>query len=1233
VFLDSIIITCNINKLINYLNFQWESKIYETTRSSKTFNSTANICFMFRFMVKRKQEEVLDKTRRVKNPNSGALITVGGTIFLALIRNSVHFYDAEKNVLVKNQHSNPEKETKIEIPIIFPDLKLIQLDPGYQGKFEKIIHFSDVHIPTNLHISGREEYESVFAALYTKIQELAENHKIGIVITGDLIHTKLDVQNETNILARNFLARLGQIAPIIVIIGNHDFLESNHDRADSLTVVSDRLKNVYPLKSSGLYELGGILFSFSSLFDNRFITAKEAETFNPRNLPMYKLFHGTVQGSINCNGKMNRKTHGSTEYLKPMDFDGYSAVLLGHIHFHQSLSIPYCEIVYAGSLMQQNFGEKVEGHGFVLWDIATHKWQFHPVQNEFVKINIHVTDGKILPYDMKVLEDHKTKHLSLKFSCTNTSIEQYDALRQYAKITWDIRSMRLAAPLKSTRSTRKPVMEADGVEIIDNVQMELNLMKEHTIRPDLYDDLAELHTIIRTETFALGKIDNDDSTVSHWEFVSMRFQNALKYGNDIINTIEFKNGIYSISAPNTAGKTSLLCIALFGFFGRISQTASLEKNEMLHTGKQKGFIEVRFAYNGQVYSIIRKLMKNTDGRPRTETLFYRELNQLTGEKEVALHQNTPANTQKEINARIGDFEIFKMLHIISTRFSPALLLMTPGDKFKYILKLCAIEKYDEYRNKCKDEYLKPREIEFREINSQIKVYENLMQQQKEKIDGFEMTQEDDEKNNQLLDELKVQEKITLKENLDLQCDINCILIKLQQLGPSWLPDHDIDKLFEKFKFDNSDWNIEPSPIPEPPRNYTKLNETYSEDGIDSGIINLVSILAGLKKPDNTLSELVHEKLQIEMRLQENNSFNNELNQPDRDACKRILDLQKDMLLIPKLSIMTRLAVIENQKVTIENIQKEETKMKSTPQWITRNIELINIRKTVQGLKESDDLARKEFFAHELFQFIDRVENGSLDSGKTSSGSIQHLENKNYEKLCVEQASLQEALRVHIVQDYFNLYQINDGIKWWTIHNQHENLIEKKTFLQYAKLQKTAESALQIQKRRHWFEKSVELKRVKLLLEEKSTLLDEISEKKYKMQQRATEFANQLSLMQKLQKDISKDIENRDILAYNIIIYEEYIRLFDKPQIPGLILTSKMEQFKDRVNQIFNKYTNYNFNVIVDSHRHGSLSFAITQKKTNIPMEPERLSGFESVVLLLAINYAALSLSSRIQCSF
>ena len=83
-----------------------------------------------------------------------------------------------------------------------------------------------------------EEYGAAFKTFLKKIRELVKPYKreeIRIVIAGDYVHQKITISNELLILGTWFLRKLDKVAPVVIIPGNHDLLENNKDRVDSIT--------------------------------------------------------------------------------------------------------------------------------------------------------------------------------------------------------------------------------------------------------------------------------------------------------------------------------------------------------------------------------------------------------------------------------------------------------------------------------------------------------------------------------------------------------------------------------------------------------------------------------------------------------------------------------------------------------------------------------------------------------------------------------------------------------------------------------------------------------------------------------------------------------------------------------------------------------------------------------------------------------------------------------------
>ena len=118
------------------------------------------------------------------------------------------------------------------------------------------------------------------------------------------------------------------------------------------------------MKDTGSYLYGNVCFVVQSVFDNDFVKSGAVDMSGisgiSGDVKKVCLYHGMVEGCFAFNGE---------QYNKNMSlslFDGFDAVLLGDIHKHQYLSK---NIAYASSLIQQNFGEPICGHGMIIWDL------------------------------------------------------------------------------------------------------------------------------------------------------------------------------------------------------------------------------------------------------------------------------------------------------------------------------------------------------------------------------------------------------------------------------------------------------------------------------------------------------------------------------------------------------------------------------------------------------------------------------------------------------------------------------------------------------------------------------------------------------------------------------------------------------------------------------------------------------------------------------------------------
>ena len=220
----------------------------------------------------------------------------------------------------------------------------------------KIAHMADVHIRN---LKYHDEYRIVFENLY---ESLLEERPDYITVCGDIAHTKTQLSPEYFQLCTEYLIGLANIAPTIIIAGNHDGNLKNANRQDAITPIVNALKhpNLHYLKDSGEFKPEyGICFNVLSIFDrDNWVKPTDQNNIN------IALYHGAMIGS---------KTGSNWSMVQGDDdisiFENFDYAMLGDIHRQQELD-PEGRVRYSGSLVQQKFSESPL-KGYLLWSISS----------------------------------------------------------------------------------------------------------------------------------------------------------------------------------------------------------------------------------------------------------------------------------------------------------------------------------------------------------------------------------------------------------------------------------------------------------------------------------------------------------------------------------------------------------------------------------------------------------------------------------------------------------------------------------------------------------------------------------------------------------------------------------------------------------------------------------------------------------------------------------------------
>jgi DNA repair exonuclease SbcCD nuclease subunit len=248
---------------------------------------------------------------------------------------------------------------------------------------KRLVHFSDLHVRL---FKDHDLYRGILESALKEWKTLKPDR---IVFTGDLVHSKNQMTPELVEFVAWILTECANIAKTIVIIGNHDMIESNLERLDTLTPIIDTLKNpnIFYFKHRGVYPDDNINWCVYSLVDHNI--PPEIEKSNNVNIG---LFHGPVQGLTTDVGY---KFEDGFDVSK---FKGCDLVLCGDIHKRQVFDIPCGKKAYmVGSTIQQNFGEKLTKHGYGVYDVENNQYDFVDLPNPkpFLKFEITSIDDLV----------------------------------------------------------------------------------------------------------------------------------------------------------------------------------------------------------------------------------------------------------------------------------------------------------------------------------------------------------------------------------------------------------------------------------------------------------------------------------------------------------------------------------------------------------------------------------------------------------------------------------------------------------------------------------------------------------------------------------------------------------------------------------------------------------------------------------------------------------------------
>lgn len=563
----------------------------------------------------------------------------------------------------------------------------------YKCDIKQIIHISDIHI----HLYKRhEEYKEVFNKFLLLLQnekhaltDSISNSNIPIIciITGDILHSKSDLSPECIQLTYQLFKDISNIMPCIIIPGNHDLNMNNKNRLDSLTPIISDLPNYNPihyLNNTGIWKMSNLVFGHASIFDYNIIVPEyidkllETENIDSNKIIKVALYHGRINGVELYNGsKIDGELNSTTKKtITPSNFIGYDLSLFGDIHKHQFLDKNKSQ-GYAGSLIQQNFGEDIHNHGYIKWDIATLSGIFVDIPNTTGYYSFYLQDGKCdylqkdginitptlsLPKNLRIrIFYSKTTHVQLEEFVSNLG-------RFHTVIEYSIQNVEGNISKVNNDGTLESI-SVDTVKEIDITDYKYQNALLRNIMIEDYEDIPEcdIKEICLINQVANEKILSlDDDTIipissSKFKLIRLEFSNLFSYGSG--NIVDFTNcrGIVGIIAPNHTGKSAILDILLFTIYDQFPRKGTAK--DILNNRKSDFEVKLDLVIGSSIYTIIKSGKRNTTGNGVKCNTHFTRRNSISGRVEQ-LNQDTDKDTKKYITRFFGSYE-----DMINTNFS------------------------------------------------------------------------------------------------------------------------------------------------------------------------------------------------------------------------------------------------------------------------------------------------------------------------------------------------------------------------------------------------------------------------------------------------------------------------------------------------------------------------------------------------------------------------------------
>ena len=590
---------------------------------------------------------------------------------------------------------------------------------------KNILHLSDIHIRTGNNLFSRYlEYLDVIKKLLNKLKDHNFENTI-IVITGDIFHNKNLIESHGIELFNKLITGLTAFTDVYLIRGNHDYRQDNIDNIDLISALinNSNYKNLHYLDKTGLYEIGDILIGLVAIQD----TLVQGDTSGRvEELPQFPwsdkeykkkiaLFHGIIVTNDNniYKGSINIK------WMEQYDFGIFGDIHKQELYNSKWNNDGYYEAIdndnimwgYSGSLIQQNFGETINKHGYLIWNIENHKVFPYDIENKHIYINIFKKNNKLFTkitndsfknVDIELNEFFTDYNSIEKVSIKTKNVEHSDLIKilqnydiEFNTITKDICNDKLINSYEqnnvqniSNEDNTENIQQYNSLktwyEFVENKKSnenreildELNwkniiehpeslLIKTHNIPESIFDKVNKKNMSINKNITKYNTSRDNEIKSNELKLLYLSWDWVLCYKDGcFFNFINMENNVMLLNAHNGFGKSSFFEIICFGIFGTSipSRNNKQFSSSIICNKKPKNNqsnIKLLFNLNQKEYLIVRNFShKSTDKTKLEQKAELYSINKTGGIDNLILINSGITAINNWIETNIGSISTF-----------------------------------------------------------------------------------------------------------------------------------------------------------------------------------------------------------------------------------------------------------------------------------------------------------------------------------------------------------------------------------------------------------------------------------------------------------------------------------------------------------------------------------------------------------------------------------------------